>query len=232
MASKNPVNNYRAGIIFLLALYLSAGTLKAQKIRFGVFAEPVISWFSTDTKETKNDGSRAGFNFGFTFNKYFSKNYSFSTGVTLLSAGGRLLHPDSTIVMEFNNFNTQVLKGNSIVYRIHYISVPIGLKFESNQIGYLTFFADLGMDPKIVISGKADIPSASVSGESAMKELNRVNLSYHIMGGIEYSLGGTTGLFFALGFDNNFLDLTKDINRQPVDRVSHKMLKFRFGVNF
>lgn len=88
------------------------------------------------------------------------------------------------------------------------------------------------MDPKIVISGKADIPSASVSGESAMKELNRVNLSYHIMGGIEYSLGGTTGLFFALGFDNNFLDLTKDINRQPVDRVSHKMLKFRFGVNF
>lgn len=139
MASKNPVNNYRAGIIFLLALYLSAGTLKAQKIRFGVFAEPVISWFSTDTKETKNDGSRAGFNFGFTFNKYFSKNYSFSTGVTLLSAGGRLLHPDSTIVMEFNNFNTQVLKGNSIVYRIHYISVPIGLKFESNQIGYLTF---------------------------------------------------------------------------------------------
>jgi hypothetical protein len=232
MILKNPVNKIGTGILVILSFVFASESVNAQKIRFGLFAEPVISWFSTDTKETKNDGSRAGFNFGFTFNKYFSKNYSFSTGISLLSAGGRLVNPDSTIEMRFSNFNTEVIKGNSVVYRIQYLVIPLGLNFESNQIGYLTFFADIGMDPKIVLGGKADIPSAGISGESAMKEISSFNLAYHIMGGIEYSLGGTTALFFGLGYENNFLDVTKDINRQPIDRVSQKILKFRFGVNF
>jgi hypothetical protein len=71
MILKNPVNKIGAGILIILSFVLASESVNAQKIRFGLFAEPVISWFSTDTKETKNDGSRAGFNFGFTFNKYF-----------------------------------------------------------------------------------------------------------------------------------------------------------------
>ena len=74
------------------------------------------------------------------------------------------------------------------------------LKLQTNQIGYLTFFSDLGLDPKIVIGGKADIPSLNISGENAMNELNMFNLSYHITAGIEYSLGGTTALVLGLGF--------------------------------
>jgi hypothetical protein len=58
------------------------------------------------------------------------------------------------------------------------------------------------------------------------------NLSYHVTAGIEYSLGGTTALVFGLSFENNFIDITKDNGNHPVDKVSHKMLSFRFGVNF
>ena len=57
-------------------------------------------------------------------------------------------------------------------------------------------------------------------------------MSYHITGGIEYSLGGSTALLFGIDFDNNFLDITKDINKQPKNKVSQKILSFRFGVNF
>jgi hypothetical protein len=228
----NIAKNYTIiGTVIILTVFLSDGNLKAQNIRFGIFADPVISWFSTDTKQTKNEGARAGFNFGFTYNKYFAKNYSFSTGISILSAGGRLVGSD-TIEMVFNNSTMVVPKGAPVVYRIQYMSVPIGLKFESNQIGYLTFFSDIGFDPKIVIGGKVDIPSVDIKGESAKNELRPFNLSYHIMAGVEYSLGGTTALVFGLGFENNFLDVTKDINLQPIDKVSHKILKFRLGVNF
>ena len=65
-----------------------------------------------------------------------------------------------------------------------------------------------------------------------MNELNIFNLSYHITAGIEYSLGGTTALVFGLNFENNFLDITKDNGNQPNDKVSHKILSFRIGINF
>ena len=221
-----------AGLLILLFIItFSSVEVNGQNIRFGVFADPVISWFSSDTKETVNDGARAGFNFGFTFNKYFSSNYSFSTGINIMNAGGRISNSD-TIEMVFNNFNTEVPAGSSVVYRVQYLCIPAGLKFETNQIGYMRFYTDIGIDPKVVIGGKVDIADAGIEGESASKELRLFNLAYHIMAGIGYSLGGNTEIIFGLGYENNFLDISDDINLQPKDRLSQNILKFRFGINF
>jgi opacity protein-like surface antigen len=220
--------------IIALTLFLSILTcdrISGQYLRFGVFADPVISWFSTDTKAVTNNGARAGFNFGFTFNKYFAPNYAFSSGINILYAGGRLINSEP-ITMSFNNFNSDVPALKPVVYKIQYISVPFGLKFKTNQIGYFTFFTDIGLDPKVLINGKADIPSLSITNENAIKELKDINLSYHIMAGIEYSLGGNTAIVLGLGYENIFLDITKDINNQPVDKVTQNILKFRIGVNF
>jgi hypothetical protein len=215
----------------LALIFYSIFSNAQQRIGFGIHADPIISWFSTDIKQVQNDGVRAGFNFGVTFNKYFAPNYSFSTGISLMRAGGRLVSSDTT-VMEFTKFKSTVLPGNPVVYKIQYLVFPLGLKLQTNQIGYLTYFTDLGLDPKIVISGKADIPSLRITDENAINELRMFNLSYNITAGIEYSMGGTTALVFGLSFDNNFMDITKDNGNHPTDKVSHKMLSFRFGVNF
>jgi hypothetical protein len=219
-------------LVLIFILIFSCVISKAQdKISFGLHVDPVISWFSSDIKQVKNNGARPGFNFGLTYNKYFSSNYSFSTGISLLSAGGRLVSSDTTVI-DLSNFKSTVLPGNQVVYKLQYLAFPVGLKLQTNQIGYVTFFSDIGLVPKLVINRKADIPSLSISGENASKELRMFNLSYHITAGIEYSLGGSTALLFGLDFDNNFLDITKDNGSQPTDRVSQKILSFRFGVNF
>jgi hypothetical protein len=215
----------------LVLFFSSIFSYAQQRIGFGIHADPVISWFSTNIKQVQNDGARAGFNFGLTYNKYFAPNYSFSTGISLMRAGGRLVSSDTT-VLEFSKSKYTVLPGNPVVYKIQYLVFPIGLKLQTNQIGYLTYFTDLGLDPKIVISRKADIPSLSLTDENASNELRMFNLSYHVTAGIEYSMGGTTALVFGLNFDNNFVDITKDNGNHPTDKVSHKMLSFRFGVNF
>lgn len=217
--------------ISVLIFAINTGKVTAQNMRFGIFADPVISWFSSDTRETRNEGARAGFSFGFTFNKYFAHNYSFSTGLNIITAGGRLVSSD-TITMEFTNFNTVVAAGKPVLYKIQYLNIPLGLKFETNQIGYVTFFSDIGLDPKIAVGGKADIPSANIKGEKAIDEIRHFNLGYHILGGIDYSLGGTTGIVLGIGFEHNFLDVTKENNTQPRDRISHNLLKFRVGINF
>jgi hypothetical protein len=217
-----------------LIILLILGTVISnaqQRISLGIHADPLISWFSTDIKEVKNDGARAGFNFGLTINKYFTPNYAFSTGISLMRAGGRLVSSDTT-VLEFSKSKSTVLPGNPVVYKIQYLVFPVGLKLQTNQIGYLRFFTDLGLDPKIVIGGKADIPSLNITDEKASNELRLFNLSYHVTAGIEYSFGGSTALVVGLNFDNNFLDITKDNGNQPTDKVSHKILSFRLGVNF
>jgi len=219
-------------IILILLLVLGSATLSAQqRIGFGIHADPSVNWFSTDISQVRYNGARAGFNFGLTYNKYFAPNYSFSTGISLMRTGGRLVSSDTT-TMEFSNSRLKVLPGNPVEYKIQYLVIPIGLKLQTNQIGYLTFFSDLGLDPKIAISRKADIPSLNISGENANNEINLFNLSYHITAGIEYSLGGSTALVLGLNFDNNFLDATTDNGNPRTDKVSQKILSFRFGVNF
>jgi hypothetical protein len=202
-----------------------------QEIAFGIHFDPLISWFGSDFKGTVNNGARPGFNFGLTFNKYFSRNYSFSTGINIISAGGRLTSKDTT-VLRFNNFTSTVLPGKPMVYKIQYLSVPVGLKLQTNQIGYMTIFTDLGFDPAVVIGGKADIPSIGIKNENAAKELRLFDLGYHISAGVEYSLGGSTAFVAGLSFTNNFLDITSETGKQPLDKVTHKMLGFRLGLNF
>jgi len=228
-SGKISINKTFVLIIFLVA---AATTVHGQqRIAFGIHADPAISWFSTDINEVKNNGSRPAFNFGLTYNRYFAPNYSFSTGISLISAGGKLISNDTTY-LNISNSRSAVMPNNTILYKLQYLAIPVGLKLQTNQIGYFTFFADLGLVPKLAINRKINVPSLGISGEKGSNELRMVNMSYHITGGIEYSLGGTTSLVFGIDFDNNFLDITKDNGNQPDDRVSHKLFSFRFGVNF
>lgn len=225
-------NHIAVFVFFIVFTTFPCGMIMAQKkIGFGIHADPGVCWFSSDTKETKNEGARPGFSFGMTYNRYFTPNYSFSTGISLLSAGGRLVSSDTTN-MEFTDFTSTISPGEPVIYKIRYLAIPLGLKLQTNQIGYLTFFSDIGLDPKVVLGGKADIPSLDLSDENAASELKDFNLSYHITLGIEYSLGGNTAIILGFNFDNNFLDITKDNGDQPVDIVSHKILSLRVGVNF
>ncbi len=235
-------NSHRLHIILIIAvLFLSTLRLSAQsgqsgqtgqKFDFGVYAEPVISWFSTDTWETKNSGARAGLSFGLSFHKYFATNYAFSTGINISSIGGRLYNKNYTTIL-FNNFSQMLNPEEKVTYKIQYLGIPSGLKFRSNQIGYITITSDIGMDPKVRIGGKVDIADPPISGESAKRELKDFNLSYHIMPGIEYSLGGNTSVLIGIGFEKSLFDITKDNGSdQPVDKVTDNLIKIRFGVNF
>jgi hypothetical protein len=206
------------------------------KYTIGIHADPLITWFGSDNSIISNKGARPGFNFGITVNRFFGPNYAFSTGINLISAGGRLISDSSTIFYATDAAKvlklTTVAAGQSIVYKVQYLSIPIGLKLQTNQIGYITFFTDLGVDPKVVIGGKADIPSVSVKNINAMEEIRTFTMSYHIIGGIEYGVGGNTAVVLGLGFENNFLDITREKGSQPADKITHKLLSFRFGVNF
>jgi hypothetical protein len=203
-------------------------------ITFSIHFDPLISWFSTDSYNTRSDGVVPGFNLGISSNRYFSPNYSFSSGINIINAGGRLINRETTnFELKDYSFNTiTVQPGEVIIYRITYLSVPLGLKLRTNQIGFGRFFTDLGFDPKVVIRGRADIPSLYIKGANAFPELNIFNISLHIMAGMEYPLAGNNHLVVGIGFDNNLFDTTRDKEGQLSDVVSQKSFSFRIGITF
>jgi|WetSurMetagenome_2_1015567.scaffolds.fasta_scaffold61020_1 hypothetical protein len=203
-------------------------------IIFSLHFDPLISWFSTDSYDTRSDGVVPGFSFGILYNKHFSPNYSFSTGINIINAGGRIVNRDLSL-FELKNYNSTILTvqaGEVITYRVTYLSVPLGLKLQTNQIGYGRFFTDVGLDPKIVVGGRADIPSLNIKGGNATSELNTFNLSYHIMAGIEYPLAGNNNFIVGIGYEKYLFDITRDNGDQPSNVVLQKMFSFRLGMTF
>lgn len=229
--SKSCVTVAKTIVPVLILILLKPGSLNCQDLRFGIYANPLISWFGTDISEVKNEGSRAGFNFTIAAEKYFADNFAATAGLSIINSGGRLVS-ENPMLFRFPSYTSVVAAGNAVLYRIQYLSIPAGIKFKTNEIGLLSYFADVGFDPKMVIRGKVDIPSINIKGEKAMTEIRRFNLGFHITGGIDYSIDGSTSAILGLGFENNFLDVTKDVADQPTDRTSLKFIKFIFGVNF
>jgi hypothetical protein len=203
-------------------------------INFSIHFDPLISWFSTDSYYTRNEGVVPGFNFGISYNKYFGPNYSFSSGINITNSGGILINREISHfeLKDYSNTILTVQPGESITYRITYLSVPLGIKLQTNQIGFGRFFTDIGLDPKILVGGRVEIPSLDIKGGNATPELNLFNLSFHIMAGMEYPLVGNSSFIIGLGFEKYLFDITRDNGDQPSNLVTQKMLSFRLGLTF
>lgn len=210
---------------------MSARMLVAQDLHFGIFASPVISWFKTDIDEVENQGARAGFIFGVSAEKYLTGNWYFNPGIAFISSSARLKSTEPS-TFRFPGYTSIIAAGDPVIYRMQYLAIPVGIKVKTSDVGYLTYFAEFGLDPKVVVNGKADIPSIDVSWENAMNEMRRFNIGYYLNAGADYSINGSISLIIGLGYESNIIDTTIDILGQPEDRTFQKMLKFIFGIKF
>lgn len=196
--------------------------------------DPVISWFSTNRYLMRNEGAMPGSSIGISRSKNYSPNYSFTSGVSITDAGGKLICLEKKYFRLRNprHETVAVEAGERIIYRIKYFSVPVGIKLRTGETGYGKIFAEAGLDPKIVLSAKADIPSLNIRDNNAFAEIRAFNLSYHVMAGTEYPVIGNLSAVFGLRFENNFLDFIRNNKNKPGEMVSHKLLSFRLGINF
>ncbi len=211
-------------LIILLPVF---SNIKSQDLRFGVFVDPQFSWITPDARNISRDGIRIGIKGGLIVDKYFARNYAFTTGISISNMGGNLHYKDSVII-ETQDTEQTLNPGSRVEYKLQYISVPAGLKFKTNQIGYFTFFAQLGFTSQINIKAKADASDNQIDNENISKELNLFNLSYFFGGGLEYSLGGNTALTAGIIFDNGFIDILSSKNVKE----TLSFLSVRLGIMF
>ena len=212
--------------LFILLMFLPL-IIHAQGLRFSLIAEPQFSWMVPDKKEITSRGAIMGLNAGLGMDIYFAENYAFSTGVSINNIGGKLDYADS---MTFNGSTAEIIVPgeNTITYMLRYINIPLGLKFKTNEIGYTTFFANVGLTPMINIRDRATDISEILYKEDISEDIMLFNMNYFITMGIQYSLGGSTALIGGLGYSSGFMDVTT----RALDKITVNTFSLRLGILF
>ena len=217
-------------IYFLL--FLSCITVQhafSQQIRFGVFANPGLSWFSSDVSRIETSGDRLGINFGLMADNFFAPQYAFATGLSIHTTGGAVnYHSGKTL--STSDGDIVLPKGTDVTFMLQYLQVPLGLKFRTVEIGNLTYFADLGFDPMINIKARASFNASGgrYNDTGVSEEVNTFYLAYHLSAGVEYHLVGNTMLMGGLSFMNGFTNVIPDGQAKTVLNC----FELRLGVFF
>ncbi len=184
-----------------------------RAFRLGLHVTPNISWFKANSTGYEGEGTKIGFSYGLSFERFLSKNYLISTGIDLLYAGGDLKYKGVTEGLA-QNYTADVNQS----LNLRYIELPIILKLRTNEIGYLTYFGQFGLKAGFNFKSNANytysyndpfIPVTQTHNESVKgvgDQIGLINLSLVVGGGIEYSISGNTALVLGVTFNNGFIN--------------------------
>ncbi|MBS1644335.1 MAG: PorT family protein [Bacteroidetes bacterium] len=203
-----------------------SGKLDVNKIRFGVYIAPNISWMkptaATDDARLYNvssDGSKVGFSYGLMAEYFFAENYGIVSGLGINSTGGKII---ANKIDQSPAANT-VFKTN-FEYRLQYLEIPLALKLRTDDIKGFRFFGQLGASMGINIGKKADYKvtysdAAAVNHDTSANKIKLtggfgliapVMFSMNIGVGAEYPLNDKLKAYVGLFFNNGFTpDVTK-----------------------
>jgi hypothetical protein len=189
--------------------------------------DPQFAWFSSDENHIQNEGSIFQVQYGLQMDRFFEDNYAFILGFGVNNLGGNLLYTDSTrfISKEDTLFFTP---GQTVKYSLQYLDFPLGLKLKTEELGYATFFLQIGFNPMVNISALVSSKDEIYDKESVRESIQVFNLGYHAGIGIEYRLGGNTALVGGIRWTSGLIDISSEDDAN----VLTKALSFHLGVLF
>ncbi len=186
-----------------------------SNFQLGAKISPTLSWLNSNSQDINSDGTSFKFSWGFVADFQFAEKYFFSTGFNIISTGGKIIQPDSTITYSSAELHRNIT--------IRYIELPLSIKMKTRQFGYLSYFGQIGMGLGMRLTAKSDddfypTPSSNAFSKNDVKiedQINFFRLSMILSAGVEYSLGGSTNLFGAFTFNNGFSNIFDKKNASP-----------------
>ena len=212
-------------ICMVISFFLATSSVFGQEFSFGIFVDPTITWLRADVKDVSRDRARLGIDVGMSVDYFFSQNYAFATGVSLFNMGGTLKY-EKGITLKTKDGKVAVENDGTVKYKVQYIKIPAALKFKTVEIGNMTYFANLGLDPMVRVSARVNYDD--VKNVNAIKETKLFNLGWHFGLGAQYSLGDESAIFGGLSFLNTFFDITKPAH----DKITSNNLVLHIGIMF
>jgi len=178
-----------------------------RSFRLGLHFTPNISWLSSNTDGYTKEGTKLGFAYGLSTEFYLAKNYLFSTGITLNSLGGKIKYEG--IYEEGLAIIPSTIEQS---YKVKYVDIPLTLKLKTNQIGYLSYYGNFGLNLGFRYQSKSDfnysgIEELNQSNVNTSSDIKFININLVVGGGVEYNLSGNTNIMLGLTYNNGFLNV-------------------------
>ncbi len=195
----------KKGIFLLAAALICAQFTHAQdkSTRLGLQLCPNMGWFKTDEKGIDNDGTRLGFRFGLLgdFQLGANANYFFSTGAFLNNVGAK---QKSTVSFTDSLGAISTVSSTGEV-KLQYVEIPITIKLKTNEIGYITYFGQIGFDAGLRVAAKAKAGDSEF--EDISDDTNLLRMALVVGGGMEYNFSGNTSALVGLKYSNGFTNV-------------------------
>lgn len=208
-------------------------------LRLGFQVSPTFSWMTTDNVDINNNGTNLGLKLGARGEVFFRENYAFLIGLGFgFNSGGQLRYTQFSDTWQRSDIPNGVITpfpaNTDLRYRIQYVEIPFGLKFRTNEIGYLRYYAEL---PVITLGFKSQargqIQYSNINEDKIdiKKEVTPLSLSWGVGGGVEYSVSEGTSLVGGVSFQRGFTDVTKNYDNVD-EKATISAIVLHLGVMF
>lgn len=269
-------------LLFLFAV--SALTFGAQaqdhkKFQVGLTLGPTINSVNTNTNKIERNGIGGGFTVGLASNYMFSPNIGLAFGLQFdlenlkLNYGdpgkpelGDVFYAfDDTRIIRFDEDDQNFDKGEftdssafqllTRKFRAKYITLPLFLKFQTNQIGKMIIYGKFGLRTSILAGVRMDdegfasnlqldannnlvsfenlntnrVTMTDMKPDAAKKGLALVRTGVGIYAGTEWNITGNTFLFGELGFNYGFTPVLYQNSSHLVDKVPEGDTNFDYS---
>jgi len=217
-------------LVLFACTSLMIGGLTAQEarpVRFAFAIQPSSSWLKPDGQILEKEKSRLGFAYGVIVDITLAgnENYVFSTGIMVNSQGGTILNKkfhDQTTTIPIGEgpetmLDPRFAEHATENYKLQYIDIPLTLKLRTNEIGYMTYYGQFGLDLGINIKANKiteynfkDGNTLEIMDEDVLDEIRLFRGALQVGAGAEYNISGNTTLLVGLVWNNG---LTNTFNR-------------------
>jgi len=213
----------------ILAQDATVGPKERRKFRMGLNVAPAVDFFTTNTTGVSADAARFKFGAGLMAEYAITNNYAFVFGLEWKGAGAALAYENAYYESQQQSTKGETFRLMTRNYRNDYINIPISMKLMTNEIGYFTYFAQVGADLSVLVSSKALDNGAFVDGAGAINP-NPVEIDYRdvynqssfgnvrlrVGAGAEWNFSGNTSLVFSVTYHHGFIDVLRDADADKV----------------
>lgn len=208
-----------------------------RPIRLGFKVDPVF-YNAIRPQENGIEKSAAGFgiNYGLMADVMFRDGRgAFATGLEIAHASAELAYKGNA--MGLNHGDAQGDQQYKI--KLQYLQIPLSVKLKTNEnYSGLRWWGQFGTYMGALLRSRTDYSYTKTGGgnvsetnRNIINETNKVNMGLLVGAGGEYRIADRTDLFFGLGFENGFTDITTNKNWND-GKVSLNRWAVRLGLFF